>query len=79
VPGGSIEPAAAVVDRYATRQVRLGGAEIAAGDLVRISITAANRDPAVFAEFSTVCVSPVITTTRSTGQPSWSATTCANT
>ena len=26
----------------------LGGAEIAAGDLVRISITAANRDPAIF-------------------------------
>jgi cytochrome P450 len=27
----------------------LGGAEIARGDLVRLSITAANRDPAVFA------------------------------
>ncbi len=45
-----LEPAAAVVDRYATRPVRLGGAEIAAGELVRISITAANRDPAVFVD-----------------------------
>jgi len=45
-----LEPAAAVIDRYATRQARLGGAEIAAGDLVRISITAANRDPAVFVD-----------------------------
>ena len=45
-----LEPAAAVVDRYATADVRLGGAAIARGDLVRISITAANRDPAVFAD-----------------------------
>ena len=45
-----LEPAAAVVDRYATRDVALGGARIAAGDLVRISITAANRDPAAFPE-----------------------------
>jgi hypothetical protein len=43
-----LEPAAAVVDRYATRDVALGDARIAAGDLVRISITAANRDPAAF-------------------------------
>ncbi len=43
-----LEPAAAVVDRYATADVELGGASIAAGDLVRISITAANRDPATF-------------------------------
>ena len=43
-----LEPAAAVVDRYATADVELGGAEIARGDLVRLSITAANRDPAVF-------------------------------
>ena len=42
------EPAAAVIDRYATRDVRLAGAEIAAGELVRISIAAANRDPVVF-------------------------------
>ena len=45
-----LEPAAAVIDRYATEDVSLGGAEIAAGDLVRVSIAAANRDPAVFAE-----------------------------
>lgn len=43
-----LEPAAAAVDRYATRDIRLGDADIAAGDLVRISITAANRDPATF-------------------------------
>jgi cytochrome P450 len=42
------EPAAAVIDRYATRNVRLGDADIAGGELVRISIAAANRDPAVF-------------------------------
>jgi len=42
------EPAAAVIDRYATADATLGGAAIAHGDLVRISITAANRDPAVF-------------------------------
>jgi cytochrome P450 len=45
-----LEPAAAVIDRYATADVGLGGAEIARGDLVRLSITAANRDPAVFAD-----------------------------
>jgi len=45
-----LEPAAAVIDRYATCDTSLGEAEIAAGDLVRISITAANRDPAVFPE-----------------------------
>lgn len=44
-----LEPAAAVIDRYATADVQLGGADIARGDLVRVSITAANRDPAVFA------------------------------
>ena len=43
-----LEPAAAVVDRYATADATLGDAEIERGDLVRISITAANRDPAVF-------------------------------
>jgi len=45
-----LEPAAAVVDRYATRDASLGGARIPAGDQVTVSITAANRDPAVFAE-----------------------------
>ena len=37
------------MDRYATADVVLGDAQIARGDLVRLSITAANRDPAVFA------------------------------
>ena len=45
-----LEPAAAVIDRYATRDTELGGAAIAAGELVRISITAANRDPETFAD-----------------------------
>jgi cytochrome P450 len=45
-----LEPAAAVIDRYATTDTTLGAAEIRRGDLVRISITAANRDPAVFPE-----------------------------
>jgi cytochrome P450 len=43
-----LEPAAAVIDRYATVDVTLGNAEIAKGDLVRLSLAAANRDPAVF-------------------------------
>jgi cytochrome P450 len=45
-----LEPAAARVDRYATRDVTLGDTAIAAGDLVIVSIAAANRDPAAFAE-----------------------------
>ena len=45
-----LEPAAAVVDRYATETVTLAGAEIGARELVRVSIAGANRDPAVFAE-----------------------------
>jgi cytochrome P450 len=44
-----LEPAAAVIDRYATADVTLGNADIARGDLVRLSLAAANRDPAVFA------------------------------
>jgi cytochrome P450 len=43
------EPAAAVVDRYATRDVELAGAPIRRGDLVTVSIAGANRDPDVFA------------------------------
>jgi cytochrome P450 len=43
-----LEPAAASIDRYATRDVELGGAHIARGDLVTISLAAANRDPATF-------------------------------
>jgi cytochrome P450 len=45
-----LEPAAAVVDRYATADVLMGGAEIRRGDLVIVSLAAANRDPAVFAD-----------------------------
>ena len=45
-----LEPAAAVVDRYATGDVELGGAKIGRGDLVTVSIAGANRDPAVFAD-----------------------------
>lgn len=40
-----LEPAAARVDRYATRDVELGGCTIAAGDFVAVSLAAANRDP----------------------------------
>jgi cytochrome P450 len=43
-----LEPAAATVDRYATRDVELAGAAIRRGDLVTVSIAAANRDPAAF-------------------------------
>ncbi len=43
-----IEPAAAQLDRYATADVRLGPAEIRAGDFVMCSIAAANRDPLHF-------------------------------
>ncbi|MEU3269646.1 cytochrome P450 [Saccharomonospora sp. NPDC006951] len=43
-----LEPAAAIVDRYATADVELGGAPVGRGDLVTVSISAANRDPAVF-------------------------------
>jgi cytochrome P450 len=43
-----LEPAAAVIDRYATRDVELAGAEIRKGDFVEISLAGANRDPAYF-------------------------------
>lgn len=43
-----LEPAAAMVDRYATRDVTLGGTPIRRGDQVTVSITGANRDPALF-------------------------------
>src|SRR3984957_3894510 len=45
-----LEPAAAVVDRYATRDTQLGGAQISAGDQVTVSIAGANRDQAGFAD-----------------------------
>jgi len=43
-----LEPAAAVIDRYATRDVDFGGASISRGELVEISIAGANRDPRFF-------------------------------
>jgi len=43
-----LEPAAAVVDRYATIDTELRDVQIGRGELVRVSISAANRDPAVF-------------------------------
>jgi len=43
-----LEPAAARVDRFATEDVEIGGVRIAAGDLVIVSLAAANRDPAVY-------------------------------
>jgi cytochrome P450 len=43
-----LEPAAGRVDRYATADIELGGAEVRTGDLVIVSLTAANRDPATF-------------------------------
>ena len=45
-----LEPAAATVDRYATRDTELGGVTIPARSLVTVSIAAANRDPATFAD-----------------------------
>ncbi|HEX4721840.1 MAG TPA: cytochrome P450 [Pseudonocardiaceae bacterium] len=44
------EPAAAALDRYATRDVELAGASIRRGDPVTVSVSGANRDPLVFAE-----------------------------
>ncbi len=47
-----LEPAAAVVDRYATADIDLPGptgtVSIVAGDLVEVSLAGANRDPNVF-------------------------------
>jgi len=43
-----LEPAAAVIDRYAARAMELAGAQIAERELVTVSIAGANRDPAVF-------------------------------
>jgi cytochrome P450 len=45
-----LEPAAGRVDRYATVDVEMGGAHITRGDLVIVSLTAANRDPDTFAD-----------------------------
>jgi cytochrome P450 len=43
-----LEPAAAVVDRYATVDVSIGDHRVRRGDLVVVSLAGANRDPAVF-------------------------------
>jgi len=43
-----LEPAAARVDRYATADTDLAGATIRRGDLVIVSLTAGNRDPAAY-------------------------------
>ncbi len=43
-----LEPSASVIDRYAVRDTPLGDVVVEAGDLVRVSIAGANRDPAVF-------------------------------
>ncbi len=45
-----LEPAAAVVDRYATRDVTLADASIRNGDQVTVSIAGANRDPEIFGD-----------------------------
>lgn len=45
-----LEPAAAVVDRYATREVELGGVSIGQVDPVTLSIAGANRDPESFVD-----------------------------
>ena len=45
-----LEPAAAVVDRYVTRDTELAGVPLGQGDMVTVSLAGANRDPAVFAE-----------------------------
>ncbi len=45
-----LEPAAAVIDRYATCDMELAGVPIRQGDLVTLSLAGANRDPGVFAD-----------------------------
>ncbi len=43
-----LEPAAALVDRYTTQDLTIGGIDLAAGEAVAVSLSGANRDPAVF-------------------------------
>ncbi len=43
-----LEPAASVVDRYATKDIQLADVQVKEGDLVRVSLAAANRDPHIF-------------------------------
>ncbi len=45
-----LEPAAAFIDRYSTSDVTVGAVTIPKGDLVSISLLAANRDPKIFAD-----------------------------
>lgn len=45
-----LEPAAAFVDRYTTKETQLGAVVIPGGELVTTSLLAANRDPKVFDE-----------------------------
>lgn len=45
-----LEPAASVVDRYATRAINLDDVCISEGDLIRVSLAAANRDPEIYDE-----------------------------
>lgn len=45
-----LEPAAARVDRYATTDTDLAGAAIRQGDLVIVSLSGGNRDPAAYPE-----------------------------
>jgi cytochrome P450 len=52
-----LEPAAARVDRYATSDTELAGVSIGRGDLVIVSLTAANRDPATFVDPHTFDIS----------------------
>jgi cytochrome P450 len=43
-----LEPSVVRLDRYATQDVEVAGARIAAGEFVMLSLAAANRDPKVF-------------------------------
>ena len=45
-----MEPAAAIVDRYAVRDAEVAGTAIAGGAQVTVSLAGANRDPAEFAD-----------------------------
>ncbi|MEX2280236.1 MAG: cytochrome P450 [Acidimicrobiia bacterium] len=40
-----LEPSVVQLDRFATADTEIGGVEIAAGDFVMVSVSAANRDP----------------------------------
>ncbi|HVR32494.1 MAG TPA: cytochrome P450 [Acidimicrobiia bacterium] len=43
-----LEPSVCQLDRFATTDTVLGGVEIAAGDFVMVSVSAANRDPETY-------------------------------